>query len=387
MKVLYFDCFNGASGDMILGALIDAGVPEAEITRSLDALGLTETFSVEHVTKGAVRATKVRVDANGSPDARSYRDIVEMVDGAPLDPRVKRRSLEVFEKLGTAEAKIHGVALEDVHLHEVGGLDAIIDVVGVCAALEYLSPERIVASPIPTGHGFVESLHGTIPLPAPAVTELLRAAVLFERGDQELITPTGAALLATWCDSFGEMPPMRIEAAGYGAGTRDTEIPNVLRVLVGEQMSSAPSGDRVELIETNIDDMAPELMPYVIERLMGAGALDAWVTPITMKKGRHGMALSVLSDGSTTRDLLDIVFTETTTLGVRIGPIEREVLERKETEVEISGHRIRVKLGIRHGHVVTVAPEYEDTAEAARRTGLPLKDIFEAARAAAHRSL
>jgi uncharacterized protein (DUF111 family) len=214
---------------------------------------------------------------------------------------------------------------------------------------------------------------------------LLTDAVLFERGSDELITPTGAALLASWCDTFGELPPLRIESVGYGAGTLDTEIPNVVRVLIGEQEIAAQAGGRTELIETNVDDMAPELLPYVIERLMGAGALDAWVTPIMMKKGRHGVTLSVLCDPATTKGLLDIVFTETSTLGVRIGPVEREILDRKETEVEVEGQRIRVKLGIRHGRVVTVAPEYEDAARVARAMGIPLKQVYDAARAAADR--
>ncbi|MGH2757212.1 MAG: nickel pincer cofactor biosynthesis protein LarC [Actinomycetota bacterium] len=380
MRLIYFDCINGASGDMILGSLLDAGAPRATVVEALTALGLDDAITIEDTTKRSIRATKVRVDVSEQDPSRSYGDIVAILRAARLDPRVKQRSLVTFERLADAEATIHGVPLDDVHFHEVGGTDAIVDVVGACAALEHFAPDRVIASWIPTGRGFTQSLHGTIPIPAPAVAELLTDAVLFERGSDELVTPTGAALLASWCDNFGELPPLRIEAVGYGAGTLDTEIPNVVRVLVGEQEVAAHAGDRTELIETNVDDMAPELLPYVIERLMGAGALDAWVTPILMKKGRHGVALSVLCDPATTKGLLDIIFTETSTLGVRVGPVDREILDRKETEVEVQGQRIRVKLGIRHGRVVTVAPEYEDAAAVARITGLPLKDVYDLAR-------
>jgi hypothetical protein len=387
MRLVYFDCINGASGDMILGALLDAGAARPAVVDALASLRLDDAISVEDTTKGAIRATKVRVDSGDPSAARNYAEIVALLRAAALDPRVKQRSLDAFERLAVAEATVHGVEIDDVHFHEVGGTDAIVDIVGACAALEFFAPDRVLASRIPTGRGFTQSLHGTIPLPAPAVVELLKDAVLFERGSDELVTPTGAALLASWCDNFGELPPLRIEAVGYGAGTLDTEIPNVVRVLVGEQEQTAHPGDRTELIETNIDDMAPELMPYVIERLMGAGALDVWVTPIVMKKGRHATTLSVLCDPASTKGLLDIVFTETSTLGVRIGPVDRAILDRKETEVEVEGQRIRVKLGIHHGRVVTVAPEYEDAAAAARRTGMALKHVYDEARVAVSREL
>jgi len=380
MRLVYFDCFNGAAGDMILGALIDAGAPREVVVDALEAVGLGDRLSLEQVSKGSIRATKVHVDERETSTARAYRDIVALLEAAPLDPRVRRRATDTFAALARAEARIHGGGIEDVHFHEVGAIDAIVDIVGSCAALEYFTPERIVASPIPTGRGTTQSAHGTIPVPAPAVVALLQDANLFERGEDELVTPTGAALLATWCDSFGTLPPIRIETVGYGAGTRETEIPNVVRVLVGEQQAVGHPVGRVEMIETNIDDMAPELMPYVVDRLMGAGALDAWVTPILMKKGRVAMTLSVLCDAGATKELLDIVFSETTTLGVRIGPIERAVLDRKETVVTIEGHSVRIKLGIRDGRVVTVAPEFEDAAEAARATGRPLREIYDQAR-------
>lgn len=383
MNVVYLDCFNGASGDMILGALIDAGVPEDAVEEALDALGLDETLSVESTMKGAIRATKVTVASTDDRAARSYREIVAWLEKASLERAIKHRSLDVFARLAAAEANIHGTAIEDVHFHEVGSIDAIVDIVGSCAALEHLAPERVLASELPTGRGFARSMHGTIPVPAPAVMELLKGVPLIERGAEELVTPTGAALLSSWCESFGPMPRLAVRAVGYGAGTRDTEIPNVLRVLVGEQQAQAGNLDRAELIETNIDDMAPELMPYVIERLMNVGALDAWVTPILMKKGRNAFTLSVLCEPGSSRELLDVIFDETTTFGVRVGPADRVVLDRKELTVDVDGHPMRIKVGVRDGRSVTIAPEYEDAATIARRTGRPLKEVYERARRAA----
>jgi uncharacterized protein (TIGR00299 family) protein len=222
-------------------------------------------------------------------------------------------------------------------------------------------------------------MHGTIPVPAPAVLEILAGAELYERGTRELITPTGAALLATWADSFGAMPPMTVGTVGYGAGTSDLEWPNVLRVVVGEGSDLVSPAIATELLETNVDDMSPELIPYVIERALDAGALDAWVTPVHMKKGRVGVVLSVLVERGASPEVLDVIFRETTTFGVRISSVDREVLDRKEVEVDVGGHSVRVKVGYRDGRVVSASPEYEDAATTARATGMPLKDVYRAA--------
>lgn len=380
MKTLYLDCFSGASGDMILGALIDAGADREAVAEALTALPIEGvSLDVHTVMKGAIQATSVAPNVDAVTSSRNYAGIVGLLEGAGLDAGTKRRSLAAFRALGDAEAKIHGVPIEDVHFHEVGSEDAILDIVGACAALEDLAPDRVVVSSIATGRGYTDSMHGTIPIPAPAVLEILTGAELYERGTRELITPTGAVLLATWADSFGAMPPMTIGKVGYGAGTSDLEWPNVLRVVVGEGSERIAPDIATQLLETNIDDMGPELIPYVIERTLKAGALDAWATPVHMKKGRIGVVLSVLVEQGAAQEVLDVVFKETTTFGVRISNVDREILDRKEQAVDVAGHPVRVKVGYRDDRVVSVSPEYEDAAAAARATGMPLKDVYRTA--------
>ena len=386
MRTVYLDCLSGASGDMILAALIDAGAPERTVTRALTKLPIDAwDVAVMPTMKGPIRAASLEVACDPAQPPRTYRSIVEMLTEAPLDDPVRERALKTFELLARAEATVHGVDITDVHFHEVGSIDAIIDIVGACAALEHFSPDRVVASRIPTGRGFTDSMHGVIPVPAPAVMELLKGAELYERGDRELVTPTGAALLAAWCDSFGDMPQLRIEAVGYGAGRADLEWPNVLRIIVGEEADApiGPESLRTELIETNIDDMSPELLPYVLERTLDAGALDAWLTPVHMKKGRIGTLLSVLVEVGAEQAVLDVLFRETTSFGVRISPVRREVLDRKIVDVEVEGRTVRVKVGSRGGSAITVSPEFEDCATTARATGIALKEIYERARDAA----
>ena len=377
MRTIYFDCSSGAAGDMIVGALVDSGVPFSVITDSLASLNI-DGLSARTVrtTKGAVRATGFEVDSTDDARHRAYRDIVALIEASTLTEGVRQRALNAFELLARAEAKVHGTSIEEVHFHEVGGMDAIADIVGACAALDHIDPQRVIVSPIATGRGSTGSMHGTIPVPAPAVLEMLAGAELFERGTRELITPTGAALLASWADSFGEMPPMRLDSVGYGAGTADLEWPNVVRVLVGNLTDAPRQEITTELIETNIDDMSPELLPYVIERALGAGALDAWATPVHMKKGRIGALLSVLVEQGAAQPVLDVLFRETTTFGVRISTVEREVLDRKFLEVEVEGHTVKVKVGYRDGIAISSSPEYEDAAQVARATGMALKDVY-----------
>lgn len=380
MRTIYLDCIGGAAGDMLLAALLDAGADEDFVRAELGTLGLEGwTLETERVMRGAISALYVKVTADEDGSSRTYHDIKTLVEASGLSDGVKQRSLRTFERLAFAEAKVHDRPIDQVHFHEVGGIDAIVDIVGVCAALESLHPERVLFSAIPTGQGTVETQHGTMPLPAPAVVELLAGASLVGRGHDELVTPTGAALLVANGDSFGPLPALRLDSSGYGAGSRDTDIPNVLRALVGTTGPIDTSSIRTELIDTNIDDMSPEIVGYTIERLLDAGALDAWVTPAHMKKGRVGMVLSVLAEHGATQALLEIIFKETTTLGVRISGLEREVLDRKEVDVEVEGHRVRVKLGYLRGEVVTRSPEYEDAAAVARASGLPLKDVYRAA--------
>lgn len=384
MKVVYIDCISGASGDMLLGALLDSGVPEIVVSDAVAAVGLEDwDVGVEQIVKGGMRAAKLWISGRDDATERRYAEIVDMLERSTLNDAVKAKALETFRRLGEAEARVHDVSLADVHLHEVGATDAIIDVVGTCAALLHLEPGRVIASAIPTGRGITDSNHGPIPVPAPAVTEILKDIPLFERGVNELVTPTGAALLAACCDAFETMPAIRIDSVGYGAGEADLELPNVVRVIVGEQVDVDVSSAGTELLQTNIDDMSPEVLPFVVERLLESGAADAWFEPLDMKKGRTGFRLSVICAPTATKELVDVLFHETTTFGIRVSPLQREMLERRLETVQVEGHDVRIKIGTRDGEVTTVSPEYDDAAQVARVTGKPLRTIFEAARRAA----
>lgn len=378
MTVLYFDCFAGAAGDMIVGALLDAGAPVEVVMDALESLHLDGwELDVSTSTDSGLRATRVTVRETAAPAPRSYAHVIELLQDAALPDRVRARTLDTFERLAQAEARVHDTDVEDVHFHEVGSVDAIVDVVAASAALEFFAPERVVVSPIPTGRGFVESAHGTLPLPAPAVLELLQGAVLLERGHWETVTPTGAAILVAAATEYGDMPPLRIRSSGYGAGSRTHEIPNVLRVIVGEEVAAEDTSREGDLVlETNVDDMSPELVPYVIESLLAAGAHDAWVTPVIMKKGRPGFVIAALTPAIHKYHLLEILYRETTTLGVRFYPVDRAVLERRWIEVDVEGHTVRVKLGIKSGDVVTTSPEHDDAQRVAKATGLPLKEVY-----------
>lgn len=385
MRALYFDCFSGASGDMLLAALIDAGAPEAEVRRALEALDLQGwSLDVTDTARAGMQAARARVAVTGSGPARTYRDVVALVERAGLPDGIARRVLDVFGRLASAEAGVHGVDVANVHLHEVGATDALVDVVGVAAALEYLAPERCYCSPIATGTGTVETDHGTLPLPAPAVAELLRGIPIYGRGRDELVTPTGAAILVHACSSFGELPDMRIEAIGYGAGARSDGTPNIVRVLVGDV--SAVDGERLVLLETNLDDLVPEMVPHVIDRLMDAGALDVWATPVIMKRGRPGILLSALADEAGRDAIVRELFRETTTLGIRTSAVDRRALERAIIEVEVSGAPVRVKIGILEGDAINYAPEFRDAQRVAVKLDRPLKDVYADALESARRA-
>jgi pyridinium-3,5-bisthiocarboxylic acid mononucleotide nickel chelatase len=379
MKALYFDCFSGASGDMILGALVDAGASQEFVLSQVDALALDAELTFSETSKNGVRSLRARVEARGGKP-RPWDDVSSLVTQAPLNDDVKARSLTILLSLFTAEAEVHGVDIEHVHLHEVGADDALIDIVGSCAALKDLAPESVFSSALPLGAGTIESAHGLLPVPAPAVLEILRGVPVVGTGSGELVTPTGAALIKAFVDRFAELPPFVLSATGYGAGSRDLELPNVVRVLVGELLQESPS-KQAWIVETNIDDMTPELFPYVVERLIEAGASDAWVTPITMKKGRLAFKLTALCERSERDRILDVFYSETTTLGARLRPVLKDELDRDQVEAEFEGHTVKVKVGRRGGRVVTASPEYEDAVRAARATGAPLKDVYRAVRA------
>ncbi len=370
---------------MLLGALIDAGAPLEDVRHQLEVLELgTWSLDVEQVTRAGLRALSVGVQSSEPQRPRSLHDIESLLQGSALHPDIAATATRVFRLLGEAEAHVHGVDIEQVHFHEVGALDAIVDVVGVIIAARHVA-SRVVCSPLPAGSGRVGTMHGSVPVPAPAVAEICirRGVPLVGDGEGEVTTPTGAALVAVLAKSFGAMPAMTLRSTGYGAGERDRSIPNVVRALVGDELDTDAARHEMLLLETNIDDMTPELVPYVMERLLDAGAADAWVTPIVMKKGRPASILSVLVDPSARDKALEVLFRETTTLGVRMTHVARRVLDRDVIEVIVQGHVVRVKVGLYDGEVVTLQPEHEDAAAAARATGLALKDVYAAATRAA----
>lgn len=383
MRLLYFDCFSGASGDMILGALLDAGASRDAVMQALEALDISGwSLEVGETSRAGLRAAKVDVAVDAKETSRSYAAIRDLLESAPLPPGVRTRAQAIFLSLARAEGAVHGTDPEKVHFHEVGSMDAIIDVVGAAAALEDLAPERILVSPVTTGRGLISGAHGPLPVPAPAVVELLRGAPIVERGEDELVTPTGAAILIASADAFGTLPEVTLSSVGYGAGARNLDVPNLLRVLVGEVARGGVEPENRTLVETNIDDMSPELIPHAIERLLSAGAEDAWTSPIVMKKGRPAVTLAVLVEQGRLDDILDVIYAETTTLGVRLRTLGKHELEREWAQVEVEGYPVRVKIARRGNEIANVAPEYEDAVKVARVTGLPLKEVYARAMAA-----
>jgi uncharacterized protein (TIGR00299 family) protein len=388
----YFDCFAGIAGDMVLGALLDAGASERALREGLEPLDL-DPFEMEigQAVRGGIGATQVTVRAQGRT-RRTWSDLRELLGGADLPEPVRRRALRSFAALAEAEGRVHRVAPEKVHFHEVGAVDAVVDVVGAALLLHQLGVGEVWASPVATGSGRTHGEHGVLPVPAPAVLELLRGAPLHAGGvDAELTTPTGAAILAASASRFGELPLLRLARIGYGAGRRThRELPNLLRVILGERVGpglagaeGAGGGDGGLVLEANIDDMTPELAPWVLERLLEAGAADVWFTPIHMKKGRPGITLSVLCPPGTEASMRAVLWRETSTLGVRGVPVRKWMLERRVIEVEVAGGTARVKLGLDQGVVVNVAPEYADCARLAGQTGQPLKEVMARVQAAA----
>jgi len=385
VKVAYFDCIAGISGDMALGALVDAGADFDAVKQGLAALPI-ERFSIdlEEVETHGLRARRVSVHTPSSAVIRTYSSIRALLDQAKLPPEAQHLAHRIFRRLAEAEAMVHGKEVDLVTFHEVGALDSIVDIVGTALALSFLQVDRIFASPVPTGFGMAKSEHGAMPIPAPAVVELLRGAPMYSLGvSVELTTPTGAAILAATVEGFGELPMLRIDSVGYGAGTHRLDFPNVLRVLVGEEEPTtgvkAPGATTDVVLETNIDDLNPELYEYVLERLFAAGAQDAWLAPIVMKKGRPAVTVSVLSSAERERAIKQVLFTETGTIGVRTTPVQKQALERDAVKVETRHGAVAVKIGYLEGRPVTVAPEYEDCARVAREAGVPAREVYEEA--------
>jgi pyridinium-3,5-bisthiocarboxylic acid mononucleotide nickel chelatase len=380
VKTAYFDLISGASGDMILGALVDAGLPFTELRDALNLLGLPEfELTSDRVMRGAFTATKIDVHTADAVHARGLAEIAQIIAASRLPARIQARALRVFQRMAEAEAGIHGVPVETIHFHELGAVDTIVDVTGALLALEGLGVGRVVSSPVPLGRGMARSAHGAMPLPAPATVALLRdAKVVGVDHAVETVTPTAAALLAELVEDFGPIPPLQLTAVGYGAGTRLTPEPNVLRVLLGESAAGSRGMETLVMLETNVDDMSPEVHGYVVERLLGAGALDAYLTPVLMKKGRPGVVISVLCRPDDAPQLRGLLFAETTTLGIRTSEVQRDCLPRETKTVDTPFGALRIKVA-RWAEGEKAAPEYEDCRRAAETFGVPLQHVYQAA--------
>jgi pyridinium-3,5-bisthiocarboxylic acid mononucleotide nickel chelatase len=416
VKVLYFDCFAGAAGDMVLGALIDAGVKLEDVRRALGSLAISPTTVwTERVTRTGISATKFCVrgehapldhahdherdhdhkhahvhphsvprTANHQPPTeerhhhvhRSLSDINRLIDGSALSRTGKDRAKELFNRLGEAEAAIHGTPIDQVHLHEVGALDSIIDIVGTVFAMESIGAARVVASPLNVGSGSVHSAHGVYPVPAPATARLLKNVPIYVGPQKvEMVTPTGALLVAGYAQEFGPVPAMRVAQIGYGAGHRDfADTPNVLRVLVGESDASA-SSHTIVVIEAEIDDMNPQIFGVLMDRLLAQGALDVFYTPIQMKKNRPGTLLSVIAAPEAREALTATIFRETTTIGVRYRDMTRECLDRRTVTVTTSIGDVRIKVAARNGQVLNASPEFDDCVRLGAEHDVPAKNV------------
>ncbi len=387
-RVLYFDCFSGIAGDMVLGALLDAGLPFDGLRSALGSLALDGCdVSVRRVQRAGVSAAKFAVQEPRDAAAQPHRHlagIFKLIDASALPPQGRDRAKALFRRLAEAEAAVHDMPVEKVHLHEVGAVDSIIDIVGAVYALDWFGADRIVSSPLNVGGGSVSSAHGTIPVPAPATVRLLGDAPIYSGGvQQELVTPTGALIVSSYASSYGPLPAMKVSHVGYGAGDHDfPRNPNVLRVLIGESASPGDtaaardgSAPRVVVIECEIDDMNPQIFGVVMERLYAAGALEVFYVPVQMKKNRPGTLLTVVGPPGLRGDLSAIIFSETTTIGLRYAEVDRECLVRDAVTVETPVGAVRIKLAWRDGKLVNAVPEFDDCARLAAAHHLAVKDV------------
>lgn len=395
MRTLYFDCFSGISGDMTLGALVDLGLDLGEIERELARLplgGYRLRTTIEE--RAHLRATKFHVEvaepAHSESDGHTHRPLrwlLSLIESSSLSAWVKEKAATVFRRLGEAEARAHGCTLDEVEFHEVGAVDSIVDIVGACVGFERLGVERFLSSPIHIGRGFIGCAHGRYPVPVPATAELLKGARVYATEiEAELVTPTGAALVSTFCESFGPLPQMRLERIGYGAGSRRfTGFPNVLRLLLGETDGDAGRFGQIEtitVIEANLDDASPQLVGYLIEKALESGALDAFSTPVVMKKSRPGVLVTILCRHDERETFIDLVFRETPTIGLRYREVERRALCREIVRVATPYGEIPVKVATWGGRVINAAPEYGDCQRVAQRQGVSLREVMTAAVAA-----
>ncbi len=410
MKIAYFDCFSGISGDMTLGALVDAGVPPEILTTGLATLKVDAEFSLhfEKAMKHGITGTRAIVEVHPAHTdtphthdhthghhhhdhgpSRHLSDIFKLLDDSGLDAEVRDTAKRVFDKLAEAEAKVHNTTKANVHLHEVSGIDSIVDIVGSVIGLAHLEVDAVYASPLSLGRGFVRCAHGLMPVPVPGTMELLRGIPIQQTDiPKELVTPTGAALITTLSQEFGVMPQMRLDRVGYGAGTRDLEQrPNLLRLCLGEKTSDSiretthhhAETDSVDIIETNVDDMSPEITGYVTTQLFANGALDVFLTPIFMKKGRPATQITVLCPTAQRDELITLLLTETTTFGVRLSSADRVKLRRDFIQIETQWGAIQAKCGYLNGTLIKTIPEYEDCKRLAKENNVPLQQVYAAA--------
>ncbi len=387
--VAWFHCFAGIAGDMALGSLFDAGADVDEVRALLGTLPLDGwDLDVEHVLRGGLAATRVVISVSDTAQSRPYRDLVALVEQATLPERVRDRSLTTLRSVAAEEARLHGLPIDDVHLHELGGHDTVVDIVGTMAALEVLGIDRVEASPIAVGLGTVSAAHGLLPNPAPAVVALLEGVPTWGRDlDVELTTPTGAAIVRAVAERFGPLPSMRIAASGFGAGSRDLdELPNVVQVVVGTASASgvdlgagSGTGQPIYLLEANLDDVAGEQLAQTVVALLEAGAFDAWLTPVVMKKGRPGAVVHALADVADVARLRAVLRAETGTFGVRGTPVERWPAARHFETVEVDGHPVRLKISAGR-----VKAEHADTVAVSRATGRPAREVAARAEARWH---
>ena len=385
MRVAYFDCIGGASGDMLLGALIDAGASIEVVRSAIDRLRLPDCeLHTERVMKGALSALQVTVKTPRKEKPRHYPELVTIVSSADLLDAIKARTLAILRRVAEVEAAIHSEPIESIHLHELGGDDTLIDIVGVLLALAHLKIDRVCVSPLPLARGWTKSQHGQLPLPAPATLALLKDAPVryVDSVESELVTPTGAVLLTSLADQYGGFPSMTLRSIGVGAGRRDLPFPNVVRVLIGEAANDGLIIETLTMLETNIDDLNPQVYEHVLNRLFEVGALDVTLTPIHMKKNRPALTLSVLCQPDRAATLIKIMLAETTTLGVRQHTIERVSMPRSIETVITPYGSIRVKVA-RWGDIRRAVPEYEDCRRAAEEHHVPLMEVMAAAQATA----
>ena len=379
MKTIYFDCFSGISGDMIIGALLALGLDFNHLKKELGKLNLKKyKIEAKKIVKNGITATKFDVIENHKhyPEERSISEINNIIDDSRLDNKTKNTIKKIFLRIAAAEAKIHNKPIDKIHFHEIGAIDTIIDIAGAVIGFKKLGIEKIYCSKLNVGTGFVEFSHGKWPVPATATAEILKNVPIYHNNiETELVTPTGAAIITTFADKFGGMPSMKVEKIGYGAGAKELEQPNVLRVFLGEIENNG--NESINVIETNIDNMNPEIYPYVIERLMENGALDAYLTSIIMKKGRPAVKLTILAEQKETDKLCSIIFDETTTLGVRIFPAQRKKLEREIKTIKTKYGNVRVKISKLNNKIQNVTPEYEDCVKIAKKHKIPLKKVYE----------